>query len=408
MFCSIKSKKIIFLIILIVILNPKFVYSANKIDISGYLKNYFTVIKFPVTGMENSDQNKILIGAVYNSGYFKIFLKPSKFFSVNIAYKFSMVIQDNILFEDPSQFQTTSVYRIDDVKKRIYPVNGDSVRSFGIYENLDRLYFKFKPKFADIIIGRQPISWGVSRVFRPGDFLAPFSLNELDKEERYGLDAIRIRIPFGIMNEIDIGFIGGKDFKYANSAYYLRTRFNLKQTDIEIISSVFKKNILTGFSLTRAIKRAGFWFEFSYIIPDFENNDFDNGFPKISTGFDYSFFGKLYFFTEYSFNGGGESCPENYIYALSKPAASQMGKNYLSSGLNYQLHPLINISCEEIININDLSIFLITKVDYNIAENIYLYSGAFIGLGKSPDGVNLKSEYGSYPGILYTSFTLYF
>jgi hypothetical protein len=54
-------------------------------------------------------------------------------------------------------------------------------------------------------------------------------------------------------------------------------------------------------------------------------------------------------------------------------------------------------------------------LEYNIAENIYLAGGAYLGIGKRPEIVDLSSgtfrfhsEFGAYPAMFYTSFRVYF
>ena len=67
------------------------------------------------------------------------------------------------------------------------------------------------------------------------------------------------------------------------------------------------------------------------------------------------------------------------------------------------------------INLNDGSVTLSPMLEYNIAENIYLGGGAYIGIGKRPELVDIASrafsfhsEFGAYPAMFYTSFRVYF
>ena len=48
-------------------------------------------------------------------------------------------------------------------------------------------------------------------------------------------------------------------------------------------------------------------------------------------------------------------------------------------------------------------------LEYNIAEDIYLKGGSYIGIGPGPrSSVQPGSEFGSYPNIFYGSFRYYF
>ena len=61
--------------------------------------------------------------------------------------------------------------------------------------------------------------------------------------------------------------------------------------------------------------------------------------------------------------------------------------------------------------------FLSAQVEYNIAENIYVSAGPFIRIERSPETATggddgrtqkLRSEFGGYPDIYYSSFRIYF
>ena len=59
----------------------------------------------------------------------------------------------------------------------------------------------------EIVAGRQVIALGSSKTVNPLDVLAPFSLTEVNTEERNGVDALRFRKPFGALGTIDIAAV---------------------------------------------------------------------------------------------------------------------------------------------------------------------------------------------------------
>ena len=67
-------------------------------------------------------------------------------------------------------------------------------------------------------------------------------------------------------------------------------------------------------------------------------------------------------------------------------------------------------------NLSDPSLFLMPSIEYNIAENIYLSGGAYLGFGRpielvfSENDVEMRynSEFGNYPDYYFTSFRIYF
>jgi hypothetical protein len=367
------------------------------------------------------------IGAVSNRLRLKLFYHPNDRVSFNAAYDFSPRIQD------PSLFNTLPImvginplsYRAFDFNARLYPAEDKKVGSFGIFHNLDRALIEFKTAPADVIIGRQAIAWGSARALNPTDVIAPFAFQELDKEERTGVDAVRVRVPLSALSEFDLGYVFGEDFKFDQSAFFARGKFYLAKTDATFLLAGFRENFLVGVDIARSLGGAGFWLESAYVFADLLSNysiGRENNYFRGTIGLDYSFSGKTYGFFEYHFSGAGAGEPEDYLKNLPQPAFTEgavylMSRHYLAPGLTHQITPLIAFSGQALFNLGDRSAFLAPQVEYNIAQNIYVSAGVFIGIGKRPEIVSegaaslplqFHSEFGGYPDIYFSSFRIYF
>jgi hypothetical protein len=346
---------------------------------------------------------------------------------LSAAYALSPRVQDPVLFNEDIFLVSVDAYgyRAVDLNNRMYPQEKEGTESFAVYQNLDRMVLSIDTGPADIYIGRQAIAWGSARAINPTDIIAPFALQELDKEERVGVDAVRVRIPWGFMGEVDTGYVFGKDVLFKNSAFFLRVKNYIKKNDVSLILLGFRRNLLLGLDLARSIGGAGFWMEGGYVIADFfmkRKSGEANDYFRLSTGLDYSFSGKTYGFIEYHFNGGGAGPPKDYLINLSNLALSEgavflLGKHYLIPGINYQITPLIVLSAEVLLNLSDGSFFTAPVVEYNLSQNVYISAGGFLGFGKKPEPVQnsslpqliiLRSEFGSYSNAFYTSFRVYF
>lgn len=374
------------------------------------------------------------IGAVNNRLRLKLSVRPAGPLSFNAAYDISPRIQDPSLFkESPYIFSMDpSSYRIKDFDTLIAPKGDAPDTSFGIYHNLDRFFVTIQYSFCDIYLGRQAIAWGSAHMINPTDILAPFSLTELDQEERYGVDAVRIRIPLGMMNELDAGYVFGKDFSSEHfssreQAFFIRGKGYRWKTDMAIILMGFKEHAMAGLDLARAIGGAGVWLEGAYVRPDFFRDSNvsanpginDSSYIRISTGMDGSLSKKLYGFVEYHFNSAGTSSPEAYMNLFSTTpyhdgAVYLMAEHYLTLSGTYQLNPLTTTTVTLIYNIRDNSLSLSPEAEYNISENIYIAAGAILGIGKRPTkqpsstGPVFHSEFGAYPDMYWASFRIYF
>ncbi|HLP59982.1 MAG TPA: hypothetical protein VK186_14170, partial [Candidatus Deferrimicrobium sp.] len=213
--------------------------------------------------------------------------------------------------------------------------------------------------------------------------------------------------------------------------FYLRGKTYVFKTDVSALLMRFRKNLLIGLDMARSIGGAGAWFEVAYVLPYRFANDYDKEFIdkkyrenyfRASIGLDYNFSGKFYGFFEYHFNSAGMRKPGEYnevfrTVAFQEGSVYLMGQHYLDFGFTYQVSPLLPFNGLVIVNAGDGSVILSPNLEYNIAENIYLSFGAYLGIGKRPGRIDLTldtkitqyhSEFGAYPAMVYSSFRVYF
>ena len=383
-------------------------------QISGYYKNFSTGLAPPLP-------DELIIGAVNNRLRLNCAYGPSDALSFDLSYDFTHRIQDPSLFSEPPIAGAAGSlrYRVVDFDTTIYPDENDPAGSFDIFQNLDRASIAYGADFGDITIGRQAIAWGSARVVNPTDVITPYAYNQLDTEDRIGVDAIRVQIPIGVLGEFDTGYVFGENLAFERSAFFLRSQLNAVETDFSISLLGFREHLMTGFDIVRGIGGAGFWLETAYVYA----NAFDSGneeaenYLRVSIGLDYSFGGVAYGFIEYHFSSAGVGEPENYLTNLTQPAYTDggvylMGRHYFVPGLTFQITPLISLSGVVLSNLSDPSVFPSLQVEYNLAQDIYLSAGGFIGIGRRPETENeetqFRSEFGGYPTLFFSSFRIYF
>ena len=387
--------------------------ATAELKIGGYYKNFFTAFNSPFPDAP-------VIGVVVNRLRLNLSYAPADSLSFAFAYDFTPRVQDPLLFsQSPIAVGTASSrYRVADLDSPLYPRTDEPVGSVGIYHNLDRASVQFSTDFADFSIGRDAIAWGSARIINPTDIIAPYTYDQLDTEDRVGVDAIRVRIPIGVMGEVDTGYIFGNNFNFGKSAVFLRTQLNAVETDFSILLMEFQRDLLIGLDITRGIGGAGFWLETAYVFttPFDDLPDAADNYLRTSVGLDYSFGGETYTFIEYHFNGAGAKNPENFLTNLEQPAYTRggvylLGTHYLAPGFTHQLTPLISFSGQMLFNLSDPSTWIAPQIAYNVAEDIHLSVGGFISVGKRPkngDSPQFQSEFGSYPNLLFSSFRVYF
>jgi len=411
------SNHLIWTVIFIFLINVD-AFGENKLSIGGYYKNFFVYFRMPDKSITAQSINKKDFGLVSEQLRLKLNFTTGTGLSFESAYSFSPRIQDPLLYST-SVFKSivySSDYRVKDFDDLIYPKNKeDYTGSFGIYHNFDRFFMTYSASFGDLYVGRQVIAWGSARTINPTDVITPFNFDELDKEERVGVDALRLRIPIGLLQEFDAGYVFGKDFKWKESAFFVRTKLYKVKTDVSFMVLCFRENLMAGFDVARSVKGASVWFESAYVWTDFFSNKvikINDDYLRLIVGADYAFTGNTYGFIEYHFNQAGSNHPENYLKNLGTIAYTEgsvylVGEHYIVPGISYQITPLVTLTAQSLFNLSDGSFYIAPNYEYNISQNIYIAGGIYLSMKGFSFGSGTP-EFGYYPDMFYSSFRIYF
>lgn len=178
------------------------------------------------------------------------------------------------------------------------------------YLAVDRLYFDGYTDFADIRIGRQALNWGSAQFFNP---TAPFPEVLLAEpwRPRRGVNALRVSVPFGELNDFT-GVVASNDaFTAARAAG--RVRVNWAGIDFALVGAYRggQNNGLVGIDV-RGTLELGYWLEAAYFIGP-------NPHEELSVGVDYSFpiLERAILFLQYYRNGSGSTDPSGYERSTS-------------------------------------------------------------------------------------------
>jgi hypothetical protein len=375
--------------------------AENNFRYSGYVRNFFTYVDSP-GGSTLEAFSRLRVSLTYDQ---------SEAINWEVAYEVAPLLRDSTPEEPMLPSPAPLSYRAYDIDETLYPNDDDLDERFILFQNLDRVLFTFTAQHFDLYLGRQSIAFGSARVINPTDILAPFTYNTLVKEERIGVDALRFKTPLGQLGEIDLGVVFGEEFDASKSAAFLRTKTYVMKTDITLMAMYFRENALFGLDLARSIGDAGSWFEAAYVFSD-EGNDED--YLTLSIGADYSFTDKLYTYIEYHFNDAGREAPEDYFKARGETAFTDgavylLGRHYVAPGVRYLVSPLLIVVAQALINLSDGSVLASPALEYNLAEDIYLELGVFLGIGDGPTVAPVpETEFGLYPDVYFASLNIYF
>jgi hypothetical protein len=423
------------LVMLLALLLPSASGAADWLELGGYIKSFIVGIHpAQYTNAEEAPSQDFLWA---NNNRFRanLALYPTDWLDFNISYDLSLRIQDDDLFtRNPFLFfQLASIYRVDDLNLLVWPDDPGEGDHVALFQNLDRLYATFHARWFDLFVGRQAIAWGSARAINPTDIIAPFLYNEIDVEDRIGVDAARLRVPAGSLGEVDVGYVAGEDFEWKESAAFVRGKFYALKTDVALIGMAFRENALAGVDVTRAIGGAGAWCEAAYVwARAFDNRSAvgdEDDYLRLSAGTDYNFGAGVYTFLEYHYNGAGAADPNDYYLniitnytAYADGAVYLFGQHYLIPGVTWQVTPLTSVAGQVLANLNDGSFLLAPLVEYNATDNLYLSAGGYLAVGDNPTAIpipvffadenvvipSFNSEFGAYPSQYYGFLNYYF
>ncbi|MBC7713672.1 MAG: hypothetical protein H7177_10050 [Rhizobacter sp.] len=381
--------------------------SENSYAISGSFKTYFSETKNP-----NESSYDSTLSSIFRP---KVTYVASEHYTFYGAYALSLDWEKNTPFLTTQQTPKKN-YRVLDLDREITNSDKTKSRSLSVNQNLDRFYVNYSQGAFNLNVGRAPIAFGSSKIINPTDVLTPITYATLDKEERVGVDTVRMNYSLGTLSLLDVGYVFGHKLDFSESAVFARLKTNVFATDTSIMAMDFQNNLMFGLDFARSIGKASAWFESAYVIPKYfkksESNNLDN-YYRATIGLDYKLTESIYSYIEYHYNGAGNTDPNKYIFSQNKTAYTEggtylYGVHYIAPGLTYEISSLWKLTGQFLFNFNDDSFFNNLSVEYNVAQDMFIDLAGYIPFGKETKTFQQRSEFGSYPKTVYTAFRMYF
>ncbi len=292
-----------------------------------------------------------------------------------------------------------SKFRIQDPDPIL--VSGDlDQNNYRVVQNLDRLFITFRPLNVTFKLGRQPLSWGSSRFMNPTDIFAPISLDAIDREERSGVDVLRLSVYSG-QAELEMGGVFASGDLKPTHVPYLKFIDTLQDLDYSLIAADLFGRLFLGLDIQADVNGLGAYWETGYLLGR------DRRILRTTFGLQYMFANSLQLTVELHFNSAGAEKKDQYADILADTDLQllqllYLAESYLSSQLSQQITPLFGLSFGGICNGVDGSMMFLAQLEWNIANDQYVDGGAFLGKGI------LGSEFGGYTDTFYTSYRFYF
>ena len=304
----------------------------------------------------------------------------------------------------------SSRYRIDDLD----PEPGDlgdlgGLEALSYQQNLDRFLMGYSFAWGDLTLGRQAITFGSARFIKPTDIFTPQGLAEFPSDYRPGVDALRLEIPLGELDELDLGWLFSPELE--DSATYARWRINRRGVDITTTGIRNESQSILGLGFEGSLGEWG-WNQEWALLTASEESDI-----RASLGFDKTQWDILWM-VEYHWNQAGESHPDNYLDTLTTHPFYQngsvvlLGRQYVSLAGSWLAGVRSTVNGQINVNLNDGSWLSTNYWGWSINQDWDLGLQLTVAQGANPvateSGYLLQSEFGTFPSALHLQFNRVF
>jgi hypothetical protein len=279
------------------------------------------------------------------------------------------------------------------------------------WHDVDRLSLTVYSDLADITIGRQAITWGISNLFPVADLWAQFSPFELDTEEKPGIDAVRILAYPGEGWELDAVLADRGSAEDLSAG--VRASLSLPWADLHVAGGKFWNEALGAAGISAPV---GVWKIRAEAVLPYDLDEDVGKLPRATLGVDWMG-GETMVSAEYHFNGIGTTDPEEYGTALMDPRFARgesyyLGRHYLGGLVSWAPgNDRLSLTASSLFNLQDPSVALTPVFTYDFGQNTRFSAGAMVTFGDSPDLVDipaLRSEYGTYGDLIFSRLSIYF
>jgi hypothetical protein len=264
-----------------------------------------------------------------------------------------------------------------------------------LYHRLDRLYLTLQAEWGSAAIGRQAVTWGNGLLFNPMDLFNPFAPSDIERDYKVGDDLLSVRFSTESIRDFQLLYVPRRDPvdrepESNQSSLAGKLRFARGTTEFDLMAAQhFEDTVLglgsVGYLLDAAWRIDGTW--------TFLNSESDkNGYFSLVANMDYSWVWwkkNFYGFLEIYLNGLGE---KDYGKAIVDPDLSArldrgelftLGRIYMATHLQVELHPLFNFFLTTINNLEDPSGLIQPRGVWDVTQNLQMTVGGNIFYGGS-------------------------
>lgn len=303
---------------------------------------------------------------------------------------------------------------------------------------LDRANATLRVGTFDVTAGRQAITFGHTFFWSPLDVFSPFDAQQFDRDYKAGVDALRVDSALGALSGLTLVATAGRSLdasgeaeqrgfagaSWTGSALLARGFTNVAGWDLEIQAG----KVFAGWQL--GIGATGEWLgvdlrvEATLLRGDssppllFHSSvptaDLVRDAESLVVGVGRRFENSLDLHAEYFLNGGGDA--DDLATSLARVSGGALlgaGRHLIGLTAAYDVLPILTARLSWTVSADDGSGQVQPGLTWSAADNVEVLLGAIVSHGRRPDtlasgAADFRSEFGSYPSVVYLEPKIYF
>ncbi len=300
----------------------------------------------------------------------------------------------------------------------------------------DRFNAKTSFGWGDVTIGRQAITFGKTYFWNPLDVFYPLGASQFDRDYKPGVDAVKMDIPLGLYSgftvvgaagpKVKIGTDTGvgndpRDASWYGSALMGRFFADVGGWDISLQGGKVFGGWQVGAGIVGDMGPVQVRSELVQFMalssdplpPPLQGDLIEDNFQWV-IGLGHRFENSLSLDFEYFYNGAGDPHDLNAaLVRMSYGSSLQMSRHLAGLVARYEFSPLVVGEMGSIVSLSDGSLQLQPLVTISLSNEMDLIIGATLNFGQQPEissgtTADIKSEFGTYPTIIFAEWKYYF
>ena len=270
--------------------------------------------------------------------------------------------------------------------------------SYRLLHRLDRLNLGLTTNRGTLRLGRQAITWGNGLIFNPMDLFNPFAPTEVDRDYKAGDDLVSAQIYLPKASELQLLYVIRRnpetdDVSANESSFAAKWHIAGGTTEYDLMAARHYEDYVFGVGTRGYLADTAWRLDATWTDLSDPDSDSPDGYLSLVANMDYSWvwWGKnFYGLVEAYFNGLGENDYEDAFSnrdlgeRLARGELFVVGRYYLSTTIQVEVHPLVQVYLTAINNIEDPSGILQPRATWDVSQNLQMTLGANLYYG-APD-----------------------